>query len=259
MSEKQVMFDEFEQKKELPYDAFTNGPAQPEVKQGATQSVPTKNEIALSETGAALPKTVEDQYRLAKAYVSSGMLPKQYVRPEQVITGMAFANELGLHPLTGLKSIAVINGNPCIFGDLPLALVMKSGLLESIEEILIDVSGQMIKPGENKELFGAVCRVKRKGLANYTVTSFTLDEAKKAELLSRDPWKKYTKRMLQMRARAQALKDTFPDVLNGIAIEEYDQQEPDSTPGTDKAKELNSMFTSQSAPINADLVTEGVS
>lgn len=34
------------------------------------------------------------------------------------------------------------------------------------------------------------------------------------------PWKMFPKRMLQMRARGYAIRDAFPDILNGIITRE---------------------------------------
>jgi hypothetical protein len=264
------MFDEFpdenvvakSDRKDLPYDAFTPVKEQKQIGATKTQTpvVSAKSEIALSETGAVQFKTVEEQFRMAKAYLSSGMLPKHYTKPEQIMTAMQWALELGLKPLSALRQIAVINGTPALFGDLPLSLVMKSGLLEGIEEALIDKGGQPIANNDTTtEYFGAICRVKRKGLSTPKMTSFTIDDAKKAGLFDKaGPWKTYPKRMLQCRARAQALKDLFPDVLMGADIAEYNEFESMS-PNPSKAAELNSLFSSESGTPGPDLVTEGAS
>lgn len=66
----------------------------------------------------------------------------------------------------------------------------------------------------------AVCRVKRRG-ESEEVRTFSMDDAKVAGLLGKSgPWTQYPKRMRQMRARAFALRDVFPDVLRGMPIAE---------------------------------------
>ena len=48
-----------------------------------------------------------------------------------------------------------------------------------------------------------------------------MDDAKAAGLLGKQgPWTQYPKRMRQMRARAFAVRDVFPDVLKGLPVAE---------------------------------------
>jgi len=68
-----------------------------------------------------------------------------------------------------------------------------------------------------KDDWTASCTVKRKGQDPITQT-FSWAEAKRAELTSKDPWKKYPRRMLAWRARGYAFRDTFPDVLSGCYV-----------------------------------------
>ncbi len=51
--------------------------------------------------------------------------------------------------------------------------------------------------------------------------TFSMTDAKLAGLLGKSgPWTQYPKRMRQMRARAFALRDVFPDVLRGMPVAE---------------------------------------
>lgn len=120
--------------------------------------------------------------------------------------------ELGLSPLSALQRIAVINGRPTIWGDGALALVKASGLCEAIDEWI---------EGEKPETWVAVCNVIRRGDIVPTERRFSVDDAKRAKLWGKSgPWSDYPKRMLQMRARAFALRDAFPDVLGGLYLTE---------------------------------------
>jgi hypothetical protein len=180
--------------------------------------------ILVDDRGALKATTIEARHRLAKYALASEMVPKSYKTPEQVMLGMEYAIELGLPALVALKNIAIVNGTPSIFGELPLALVRKSGLLEDFHEAVYDKEFIEIC-SDNKNLgaepYAAVCKMKRKG-SSTVERSFSIDDAKRAGLLGRGPWQQYTKRMLQMRARSLVVKDLFPDVLVGIAISEYD-------------------------------------
>jgi hypothetical protein len=183
-------------------------------------------QINVDESGVLKPRNIDEAYRLAKAYVMSGILPERYKTAESVLTAMQFALELGLKPLTAMRQIAVVKGTPCLFGDLPLSLCYSSGKLEAIKEVWLDKDGREINLA-NKNLtaqaYAAFCVVKRKGDPEPLEAFFTMDDAQNAGLLNSPTWKAYPKRMLRYRARSQALKDKFPDCLNGISIAEYDQ------------------------------------
>jgi hypothetical protein len=197
-----------------------------------------KKTLAAQEDGTLVGSSFEEQFRLARAYHASGLMPKGLNSPEKVLVAMQLCRELGLPPMTSIGKICVINGTASLFGDLPLALVMKSGLIESIKE--------------EQTIEGAVCTVKRKGMESLC-RSFSLVDAKQADLLGKGPWKQYTKRMLQMRARTWALKDAFPDILGGIFVSEYDANAYVTTSGevvgeskNNLASELNETFLEES-------------
>ena len=57
-------------------------------------------------------------------------------------------------------------------------------------------------------------------MADYT-EEFDLNKAKKAGLLGKaGVWTQYPERMMQLRARAFALRNRFPDALKGIKSRE---------------------------------------
>lgn len=184
------------------------------------------------------PTNIADAVTVAELLANSDFVPKDYKgKPGNIIACMQFSAELNLPVMQGLQNIAVINGHPSIYGDLALALVERSGLLEAIDE-LVDEKG-------------ATCTVKRKG-RNAITRHFTQADAKQANLWDKaGPWKQYPKRMLQMRARGFCLRDAFPDVLKGIAIREevQDYQEIDITPApaaADNRELLDSLKASAS-------------
>lgn len=170
------------------------------------------------------PKTADEAMAIASKIAKSGLIPRQYQnRPEDVFACMLWSHTLGMPIMQGLQSIAVINGRPSLFGDGLLALVMASGKLEDFKETIeVGANGSEV----------ATCTVKRKGLATPVTWSFSMDDAKKAGLFGKEgPWTKFPKRMLQMRARAFALRSAFPDVLSGLASAEEMQDEEDLPKG----------------------------
>src|SRR5690606_19667816 len=132
----------------------------------------------------------------------SSIVPKDFQgRPGNVLIACQWGAELGLQPLQAMQSIAVINGRPSIWGDAMLGLVQGSGQLDEIHEEISD-DGHV-----------ATCTIRRRGQRNPVVRQFTMEEAKKAGLAGKTaPWQQYPRRMLQLRARGFALRDTFADV-----------------------------------------------
>ncbi len=153
------------------------------------------------------PQTFEQALTFADILADSDMVPKDFKgKPGNCLIAMQWGAELGLKPLQALQNIAIINGRPALWGDAVIALVRNSPLCEYVTES--DDGGT------------AVCRVKRRG-ESEEVRTFSLEDAKVAGLLGKSgPWTQYPKRMRQMRARAFALRDVFPDVLRGMPIAE---------------------------------------
>lgn len=232
----------------------------PETVQEATK-VPAKAQaprpvVEVTEDGYLRAKDLEGKLRIANGLFKSGMVPKGYDTPEKVFAAMEFAQELGLKPFSGIRYIAMINGMPSIWGDLPLALARQTGELEGIEEFVFDKDYKRIcfdNKNLNAEAWGAVCFIKRKSQP-VVEGSFTMDDAQNAKLLGKEtPWKTYPKIMLTRRARSMALKTAFGDALSSIPIAEYDyntmpqagemrEVTHQGTKIVNKAQELNQLF-----------------
>lgn len=166
---------------------------------------------------AIVPSDFDGAWRIAQAVVRADMAPKGLETPEKAMVAIMHGMEVGLTPMAALQSIAVVNGRPSIWGDGAIALVRASGVLDSIRET-IDGEG---------EAMVARCAVKRRGEVEPIIGTFSVADAKKAGLWSKaGPWTQYPRRMLQMRARAFALRDGFADVLRGLHIAEEVQDVP---------------------------------
>jgi len=160
--------------------------------------------------------------------IKGGYAPKGTTESSGVCA-IVYGLELGLNPLQALQSVSVINGRPAMFGDAPLALCLKSGLMEG--------SPQESMEGEGDNL-AAICTVKRVNSMPAT-TRFSVGMAKKAKLWGKPgPWTQYPARMLQVRARAMALRDQFADVLSGIHIGEEARDIPNGIGNGRQAKKV---------------------
>ncbi len=168
------------------------------------------NDVAVKQNFSLTPSSLAEAMEFAGMMSKSSIVPKDYQNnPGNILVAIQWGMEIGLQPLQSMQSIAVINGRPSIWGDAMLALVRSSGLLESINEDVTDSK--------------AVCTIKRRG-EQEVVREFSMDDAKRAGLTGKQgPWSQYPKRMLQMRARAFALRDVFADVLRGVHVAEEAQ------------------------------------
>ena len=155
------------------------------------------------------PRNLEEAMKYADLLSKSALVPKSYQgRPGDIIVAIQMGREVGLKPLQALQNISCVNGRPCVYGDAPLALVRNSKKLEDFREDF------------DPKTMTATCSVKRFGQPTPIIRVFSMEDAKRAGLSDKENYKKYGRRMIQLRARAFALRDGFSDVLQGLSIGE---------------------------------------
>ena len=174
------------------------------------------------KTFSLVPTSLTEAKEFATLISKSDMVPKDYKeKPSNVLVAIQMGMELGLPPMQALQNIAVINGRPAVWGDAMLALVRSNAACDWVKETITGDGDKMV----------ATCSIQRRGDPEPTTRTFTVDDAKKAGLWSKEgPWKNYPKRMLQMRARSWACRDAFPDALRGIGMVEEVQDIRDMGP-----------------------------
>ena len=181
---------------QLPAEAFAKTPA-------------SEVRGALEGRFSFVPSNFEEAWRFANVISKSTLVPKDYVdRPENIMVAMQMGLELGLPVFAALQNISVVNGRPSVWGDLGKALLLSSGLVEEFE---------ITKISDIKKSGKAECVIKRKGIPTPFVGEFSLEDAKRADLLGKDNYKKYPERQIQWRAFWYAARDGFADVLKGLA------------------------------------------
>ena len=164
---------------------------------------------------ALQPANMDEALRMAEMLSRSQMIPKAYQgKPQDALVAMMMGCELGLNPIQALQNIAVINGKPSIFGDALVALMLNHPSFGGMEESFDDAS------------MTATCTVWRKGGPRHA-QAFSEADARKAVLWGKTgPWTQYPKRMLQMRARAFAIRAQFADALAGLITREEAEDMP---------------------------------
>lgn len=134
-------------------------------------------------------------------------VPKHFRgKPGDIVAAWIMADELGISRMAMLRSAYVVNGRVQLSGDLLLAVARGAGVKVS----------ERIEDGETEGELIAVCEATLPG--GETVAAwFSTGDAQRAGLWgSTDPWRRYPRRMLQMRARGFCLRDAVADKLAGV-------------------------------------------
>jgi hypothetical protein len=188
-----------------------------------TQSESTA--LAVVQQGFDLsPRNFEEAWRMAEYLADSEMVPKDFRnKPANCLVAIQWGAELGLKTMQAIQNIAVINGRPSLWGDVMLALVRASPLCEYFIETW-EGAGETLK---------SIARTKRRGEPSEQVREFSYSDAKTAQLLGKDTYKQYGKRMIQLRARGWLIRDVYTDIMKGLhmAEEAMDMPSPEKFMG----------------------------
>lgn len=170
------------------------------------------------KVAAIIPQSFDEAWRCAQVLSASGMAPRDIDTPEKVMATIMAGAEIGMAPFQALQSFAVINGRPALWGDGMLGVVRARG---------VKVSESMAGEGDTMT---ASCTVTRPDTGEEVTRTFSVADAKAAKLWEKrgrdgreTPWVTYPKRMLQMRARAWAIRDCCADMLRGLQMAEEAQ------------------------------------
>lgn len=175
--------------------------------------------VSPSKINAIIPANRDEISNFSADLMAAGMVPGSYNKgtPKEIHAKLCMCItkglEIGMPPMMALQSIYIINNIPAIYGDGAIALVQRSGKIEWMRET--------IEGKHSTDDWAAVCEIKRVDQDVAYRRSFSFGQAKRAKLATKPgPWMAYPERMLQMRARALALRDGFADVLCGLGIAE---------------------------------------
>lgn len=141
-------------------------------------------------------------FKLATALKQAGGFLPRHIRNEGELVAVILAGrELGLPPMTSLRSIHLVEGRVTLAADTQLALMARAG-----------VTYQWTADGRSGT---AQLRLQRPGMQPH-VQTYTLDDAKQAGLAGKDNWRKHTAAMLRARCVSGAAKAYAPDILAGV-------------------------------------------
>lgn len=146
----------------------------------------------------------EQYLMLAERISRTAMVPRDLRgKPDEVLAVVMYGAELGIGPMQALQQINFIAGKPSASAELLRALVLEAG-----HQFIVTATRE-----------AAVARCKRKDWDEWQETSFTMDDALLAHLLSKTDsgWSKYPDQMLAARVTSKACRMWFADVISGMS------------------------------------------
>lgn len=147
-------------------------------------------------TNAIIPYT--DIERMGSAVAKSGLFGIK--TPEQAIALMLIAQAEGLHPAIAARDYHVIQGRPALKADAMLARFLQGG-------------GKVQWHDLTDEKVSATFTHPSGGSATIT---WTLTEAKRIGLATKDNWKNYPRAMLRSRVVSEGIRTVFPIAVVGV-------------------------------------------
>jgi hypothetical protein len=142
--------------------------------------------------------------------------------PAAITAALLYGAEVGLGRMQSLAKIAVINGRPTLAAEAQRALILAAGHELWVEESTI-----------------SRCTIagRRRDSEQVSRVTWSMDDARRANLAGKTPWRMYPRQMLLARASAELARAIFPDAIGGLAAtEEIEDVAPATSDGTEPEK-----------------------
>ena len=159
---------------------------------------------------------VNDIQTMAVAVVKSQLFGMKTV--EQATALMLIAQAEGYHPALAARDYHIIQGRPTLKAETMMARFQQQG-------------GKVEWKTLTDEEVTAVFSHPSGGSATIT---WTLEQAKKANLTNKDNWKNYPRAMLRSRVVSEGIRTVFPGVVLGV----YTPEEVQDIPGPSQPKDM---------------------
>jgi hypothetical protein len=155
-------------------------------------------------------------------------------KPAVVAAAILYGRELGLEPMTSLRSVNIIKGRPALTAEAMRAMVLAAGH---------DIRFQ--------EMTSARCVIvgRRKGQDDTTTVTFTMDDAKKMGVGGGQQYAKMPRQMLAARATSELCRLIFADVIGGLIS---DVEAEDADPGVTLATVTPMTTARRKTPVKAE-------
>lgn len=184
--------------------------------------VSTKFSWEISERGEINAADMSQLGAAMSAYRKAGLVPSHFKTNEIAIGAYLYCKNLGVDPLTNWGQVTNVNGKLAPFGTLFSALAQRDKDFGHDEIIFFDEKMEIICL-ENKNVkdpvFGCRIRTQKKGSPFIMESIFTMDDAKKANLI-KNAWITYPKDLLMWKCIARNYRKLYPAALNGVMLAE---------------------------------------
>lgn len=165
----------------------------------------------------AWAEAAQAAHQLATSLAKTMFVPRHFQgNPGDATAAVMLGDELGLSPISALRSIYVISGTPAMYARTMVALAMSHGhevWTESSTDREVVVCGQ------------------RRGSEHVERAVWTIDRARKAGYTSNKKYDSDPQGMLYSKAAAEIARKVAPDVLSGVpySVEDLELEQPEPT------------------------------
>lgn len=183
----------------------------------------------------------ESAKRLAMDAIKSKLYPGR--TEEELILIALTADALGIDRVLAFNGkIQMIKGKACISADTMRAKIYEAG--HSLQ--VLEVSSEK-------------CTVKgtRKNNGDHLTITFSIEDAKRAELMGSPTWKKFPISMLHARATSLVARMLFPDLLGSVYTED-EGQDIMNVPAANRPLQETDLLTVETASVDIYLSQEEV-
>lgn len=158
-----------------------------------------------------MPVEIEEKFRLAEFYFKSGLYPHLRSK-EAVFVVLSYGEELGWSPVQSLAKIYLVQGKPSVDINALFGVADSNGLIECFQVV-------------ERTATRCIVKARRPGEAIDHTATFTIEDAKRANLTGKDNWKGYPDDMLFARATGRLLKIVCPGVFVGLLSKQEAEDE----------------------------------
>lgn len=143
--------------------------------------------------------------RVCNLIYKSGMAPAHFNSAEKVYVTVLIGQELGFSPMQSLQNFAVIKGKVAPYASALQAVAVSEGGIFTVTQSSDD---------------SVTVKAERRSNKWSDTVTFTIADAKKAELLENPSWRKYPKQMMYARATTILARRGWPDRIGGLKTAE---------------------------------------
>ena len=147
----------------------------------------------------SLALSINEAMQLGEVLYKSGYF-SDVKNAAQAVVKILRGQELGIPPVTALEQVYVISGKTALGASLIASKIKASGKYDYKIKRLDDSGCELVFYENGKEVGTSV---------------FTVEDAKKAGLITRDTWQKYPRNLYFSRALSNGAKWYCPDVFSG--------------------------------------------